>query len=194
YFDRPSEQGVCKEFVFSDSFALVTGPSHPSLPTNPTIDDIAALDFISFGSDYDEYDPFFKVLKQHPNYRPSRFTSPNMLGTFCMVSASNLAIVAPLLLSQSIARQIPLTIHKIHDMPESVDLYLYWRETDSEDQSHRWFRELVKNLISNSKIQSPFFGPDTNDAEANTVYSILSKTMKENAGNRKRYSIESSTV
>ncbi|MGR9053837.1 MAG: LysR family transcriptional regulator [Gammaproteobacteria bacterium] len=158
FFDRAAEQGICKDFVFSDSLVLVTGPKHTPMPSVLTFNDMAALDIISLGNNYDDRSPLLKAFKNHPKHRMSRLTSPNILDALCIVSVSTLAVIAPLQLCRNVARQIPLNIHKFVDQPQTIDLYLYWRESNTHKQGHTWLRNLIKSMIADTEAPESDIG------------------------------------
>ncbi|MGR9117371.1 MAG: LysR substrate-binding domain-containing protein [Gammaproteobacteria bacterium] len=148
FLDRPVEKEIRKEFIINDTLVLITGPQHRPLPDNLALDDVVDLDIIGFGSEYDEYDPLMNMLKQHPGYRPPRFTLATMWSAFYMVSGSNLVAVAPSLLTRILEKQMQLRVHRLKDIPNTINLNLYWRDTDTKDPAHIWFRNLIKSIFT----------------------------------------------
>ncbi|MCK9621612.1 MAG: LysR family transcriptional regulator [Methylobacter sp.] len=149
FVDRPAEKGIHKEFLFSDSLVLITGPQHSPLPDNLTINDIIKLDFISFKNECTNFDFLFSVFNNHPDYHAPRFTVATMWSVFFTVSTTTLVAVSPLLYAKTLEKHLPIKIHTLTDV-EKIDLNLYWRDIETQDSGHKWLRELIKNIFINN--------------------------------------------
>jgi len=149
FVDRPAEKGIHKEFLFSDSLVLITGPQHSPLPDNLTINDIIKLDFISFKNECTNFDFLFSVFNNHPDYHTPRFTVATMWSVFFTVSTTTLVAVSPLLYAKTLEKHLPIKIHTLTDV-EKIDLNLYWRDIETQDSGHKWLRELIKNIFINN--------------------------------------------
>lgn len=148
FVDRPVEQRIFKEPILSDSLVLITGPQHRPLADNLTIDDVVELDLISFGDEYDYFDPLMSVIKQHPAYRKPRLTLSGLRSALYMVAYTKLAMVAPLVLAQTYEKQMQLKIHRLNHTPNLITFYLYWRDENNTDPGHIWLRGAIKDLIN----------------------------------------------
>lgn len=148
FFDRPVEQGVSKEAIVSDSLVLITGPTHQPLPDYVSVDDVAGLNLISFGDEYDDFDPLMRIIKRHPDYRSPRLTLSNFRSALNMVLYTNLAMVAPLITVETYQQQMQLNIHRLNNIPDRITYNLYWRNMNSPDPGHDWLKGVINKLVN----------------------------------------------
>ncbi len=145
--DCQVEKGICKEPIVVDSLVLISGPNHSSLPERLDVGAAAKLNFISFGSEFDDFNPVINEIKKHPNFRPSRLTLSTLQCAFQMVSATDMVAVAPLSVVRFFQKQLALNFHRLDSLSDQMTFNLYWRDADSADPGHAWFREFIKNLV-----------------------------------------------
>lgn len=149
FFDRPVEKDIQKEFLYSDSLVLITGPQHPPLLDNLAIDDIVKLDFISLENEFNNLDFSFSEFYNHPKYCDPRFTVATMWSMFFIVSITTLVAVSPLSYAKKLEKHLPIKVHTLTDV-EEIELNLYWRNVETEDPGHKWLRQVIKEMFTNN--------------------------------------------
>lgn len=136
FLDHAVADGIQKEFLFNDELVLITGEQHPPSPDKITLADIAGLDLIGFGSEYEEFASLQAALKQYPAYRLPRVTVTSLWSAFLMVSTSTMAAIVPKKLAHVLADSMHIRIHRLTDAPDNIRLNLYWRALDTLDTGH----------------------------------------------------------
>ncbi|MGR9073878.1 MAG: LysR family transcriptional regulator [Gammaproteobacteria bacterium] len=147
FFDCHAEHGVNKDFLFSDSMVLVTGPIHGELPDQLTIDDLAGLNMIGCKDGYDETEPFLKEIKTRNGSHSQEMTVENVWSVLNLVSTTNLAALVPRFFAVKAAEFMPLRLHRLDHAFGCLDMFLYWPKVEENNSAHRWLREVVKNIV-----------------------------------------------
>lgn len=147
YSTDEAPEGIFKQKLFSDNYAIILSKKHPLADKNFTIKDYCKLKHAIVSGDGIKPTDIDKVLKQLKYKREIALSVPHFSLAPKIVANSDFVMTMPSKLIEYIGETKNIYLKKLPFKMEDFHIEQFWHELNHYDSAHRWLRQQVKLVV-----------------------------------------------